>query len=434
MAELKVPAGGTPPVIESSATFKRAIDSLSKGSGPIAIDAERASGFRYSARAYLIQINRRGSGIHLLDPIALHDDPLIETLNAIIQSEESIIHASTQDLACLREFGIFPAKLFDTELGARIAGCERVGLSSLCETLLGISLAKEHSAVDWSIRPLRQEWLDYAALDVEVLLDLRDAVYALLENNGKLKFAQQDFAAIIEAPASRPIREQWRRTSGMHLLNSRFELAIVRELWNQRDRIAQELDIAPGRLLSDSILAEIAKRQPKNREEFVALPAIAQRINRPDLKNRIDLWFEFAKNSYAIQEEDWPPMRAQGESLPPPRIWVKKFPLAFAHLSHARHQLSVVSTNLTIPQENLITPELVRRICFDDARERTIDISNQSEGEKESKRIHNELTSRGARPWQIEIALPILLEALTQSTPMPAEPIPVAQSQPENEG
>ena len=137
MQELKVPAGGTPSVIETSAAFKESIAAIGGGSGPIAIDAERASGFRYSARAYLIQINRSGSGIHLIDPIALQDDPQIADLNRVIQSDESIIHASTQDLPCLREFGIFPTRLFDTELGARIAGCERVGLSSLCETLLG---------------------------------------------------------------------------------------------------------------------------------------------------------------------------------------------------------------------------------------------------------------------------------------------------------
>ena len=417
MQELRVPAGGTPSVIETSAAFKESIAAIGGGSGPIAIDAERASGFRYSARAYLIQINRRGSGIHLIDPIALQDDPQIADLNRVIQSDESIIHASTQDLPCLREFGIFPTRLFDTELGARIAGCERVGLSSLCETLLGITLAKEHSAVDWSIRPLRKEWLDYAALDVEVLLDLRNAVYELLEEGGKREFAQQDFAAIIEAPPSRVIREQWRRTSGMHLLHSRLELAIIRELWMQRDRIAQEFDIAPGRLLSDSILAEIAKRQPKTREDFISLPAIAQRVNRPDLKNRIDLWFEFARRAYLIPEKEWPPMRAQGENLPPPRIWAKKFPLAFAHLSHARHQLSVISSEMKIPLENLITPEIVRRIAFDDGRERTIDASNV--GESELARVRRQLTDRGARQWQVDLAAPILLYALTQSKPMP---------------
>ena len=418
MQELKVPAGGTPPVIETSAAFKDSIAAIAAGRGPIAIDAERASGFRYSARAYLIQINRSGSGIHLIDPIALHDDPQIAELNSVIQGEESIIHASTQDLPCLREFGIFPTHLFDTELGARIAGCERVGLSSLCETLLGISLAKEHSAVDWSIRPLKKEWLDYAALDVEVLLDLRDAVYQLLDEGGKLEFARQDFDAIVSAPPTRTVREQWRRTSGMHLLNSRHELAIIRELWIHRDRIAQEFDIAPGRLLSDSILAEIAKRKPKSRDEFISLPAIAQRANRPDLKNRIDLWFEFAKSAYSIPEEEWPPMRAQGESLPPPRIWMKKFPLAFAHLSHARHQLSLISSELKIPVENLITPEIVRRIAFDDGRERTIDPSR--EGESELGRVRRELADRGARKWQVDIAAPLLVAALTQSKPIPA--------------
>ncbi|NCV95567.1 MAG: ribonuclease D, partial [Actinobacteria bacterium] len=191
METLAVPEGGTPPVIESRSEFKNALDALRGGAGPIAIDAERASGYRYSARAYLIQIFRRGGGLHLLDPIALSSAPEIDHLNEIIAIEESVIHASSQDLDCLRDFGLNPKILFDTELGARIAGCERVGLGALCESLLGIQIAKEHSAVDWSHRPLKQEWLDYAALDVAVLLDIRDRVENLLIESGKLDWAKE---------------------------------------------------------------------------------------------------------------------------------------------------------------------------------------------------------------------------------------------------
>ena len=140
MQTLSAPAGGTPSVIETQVALRDAIEQLAAGDGPVAIDAERASGFRYSARDYLIQLFRRGGGLHLIDPIALVGAPEVEELNALLSGIESVIHASSQDLECLREFGINPKILFDTELGARIAGCERVGLASLCENLLEIQI------------------------------------------------------------------------------------------------------------------------------------------------------------------------------------------------------------------------------------------------------------------------------------------------------
>lgn len=429
MAELKVPAGGTPPVIESSATFKRAIDALSKGSGPIAIDAERASGFRYSARAYLIQINRRGSGIHLLDPIALHDDPLIETLNAIIQSEESIIHASTQDLACLREFGIFPAKLFDTELGARIAGCERVGLSSLCETLLGISLAKEHSAVDWSIRPLRSEWLDYAALDVAVLIDLRDKVEAALRDSNKLAWAEEEFAASLKAELLKPRPEPWRRTSGMHQIRSRFELAIIRSLWQARDEIAKNIDLAPGRLLNDAVIIELARNKPKKREEFLELPIIKMRIRNEIQISYIDRWLSVLNEAYRIPEENWPEMRARGDSLPAPRIWREKFPIANAQLQHVRRNLTEISEKYSIPQENLLSPEILKRVIFNSGKEEVMSYS-----ESQVSEIRSKLRELGARNWQVDIVADAIARAKSESLPPPVAVDPAEESDSETAG
>lgn len=416
MEILKSPAGGTPPVINDDAAFADAIEQLRKGNGAIAIDAERASGFRYSARAYLIQVFRREGGLHLIDPIPLRHSPLISELDSILQGEEVVIHASTQDLPCLRDFGLHPKRLFDTELGARLAGLERVGLASLCENLLGISLAKEHSAVDWSIRPLRSEWLDYAALDVDVLLDLRDSIEVILRESKKLELAQEEFQSIIAAPPPKPRHDPWRRTSGMHLIKSRYELAIIQKLWEERDRTAAELDIAPGRLFSDAIIVEVAHRKPSTRDEFLALPSVIQRIKKDLLRERIDFWWEQIEMSYQIPESHWPQMRARGEGLPPPRIWKAKFPIANIHLLHAKKALTSIAIEHSIPVENLVTPEFVRTLAYDEGRERTYNYD-----EALLSRVTKDLERLGARRWQRELTAEAIARALTESSPPAVE-------------
>ena len=327
MELLTKPLGGTPPVIETESDFAKAISELTRGSGPIAIDAERASGFRYSAKAYLIQIFRRGGGLHLVDPINLQGSSEISKLNRLLETAESAIHAASQDLPCLREFGIFPKELFDTELGARIAGCQRVGLGPLCENLLEISLAKEHSAVDWSIRPLRPEWLDYAALDVAVLIDLRDKVFELLESQGKLDWAKQEFAAQLKMQPTKVRNEPWRRTSGMHQIRTRPQMAIIRELWNRRDSIASEIDLAPGRLLSDSVLIALAKSDVKTKDDFLALPEAKIKIRNDVQQSYVETWLTTYLNAKSLTERDWPQLRAKSDGLPPIKIWRDKYPL-----------------------------------------------------------------------------------------------------------
>ena len=108
-------------MVETSESLGEVLSQLKLGSGPIAIDAERASGYKYSARAYLIQIKRKGGGLHLIDPIAVGESPYWNEISNAFADQEWIIHASTQDLACLREVGINPQIIFDTELAGRIA-------------------------------------------------------------------------------------------------------------------------------------------------------------------------------------------------------------------------------------------------------------------------------------------------------------------------
>ncbi len=423
MELLTTPIGGTPAVVETEDTFANVITELSAGHGPIAIDAERASGFRYSNRAYLIQIFRRGGGLHLIDPTNLRESKLINNLNDLLESQECVIHAASQDLPCLREFGILPKKIFDTELGARIAGCERVGLGPLCENLLEISLAKEHSAVDWSTRPLKAEWLDYAALDVAVLIDLRDKVEELLIESGKLDWAKAEFDSVLNAPPAKVRQDPWRRTSGMHQIKSRFELAIIRKLWMARDQIAAQIDLAPGRLLNDAVIVEIAKAKPNDLATFKAMPIMKERI-RNDLQNSyLDTWWQILQETYSQDSQTWPEMRARGDSLPAPRVWREKFPISNAQLAHARIALSQIASSHNLPAENLISPEFVKRVIFNEGKELVL-------AERDLPKIESEvsgaLSKLGAREWQIELTATAIARALCESE--------APKSEPDNEG
>ncbi len=406
------PAEGTPDVIDTENAFRNALNLLSQGEGPFAVDAERASGFRYSARAYLIQIKRKNGGLHLIDPIPFGPEhSLFAELNALLNTDEVILHASTQDLPCLRELGINPVKLFDTELAGRIAGLPRVGLGPLLESLMGVTLAKEHSAADWSARPLPKEWLTYAALDVELLVELRDTMNSILEKANKLPWAHEEFASILMAPPAPPRVDPWRRTSGMHKIKRRDQLAIIRSLWVARDGVAAVQDIAPGKLLNDSAIVELAIAAPTNKKEF-------EKCLRPlGLRARwmenLQLWLDSIAAAVAMPEDLWPAMRTNADTLPPIKLWRDKFPEKFAPLSHARAAIELIAEQNEIPVENLITPEFVRRICWKPPVGATSTLSIPE--------VEKALAELGARPWQIALVAPALAAALLEHEPIPVE-------------
>lgn len=403
------PAEGTPGVIDTESAFESALNELSQGSGPFAVDAERASGFRYSARAYLIQIKRKDGGLHLIDPIPFGPGhQLFQQLNQLLNTDEVILHASTQDLPCLRELGINPQRLFDTELAGRIAGLPRVGLGPLLESLMNVSLAKEHSAADWSARPLPKDWLTYAALDVELLVELRDRMYSILEEAKKLPWALEEFASILKAPPAPPRVDPWRRTSGMHKIKKRDQLAVIRSLWIARDAVASKQDIAAGKLLNDSAIVELAIAVPATKKEF-------EKCLRPlGLRARwmenLQLWLDSIATAVALPEDQWPSMRTNADTLPPIKLWRDKFPEKYAPLSHARATVELIAQENQIPVENLMTPEHVRRICWKPPIGATTTLS-VSEVEKA-------LAELGARQWQIDLVAPALAAALLEREPL----------------
>ncbi len=388
-------------VIETRRAYREAVKRISDGEGPIAIDAERASGYRYSQRAYLIQIFRRGSGSFLFDPPAIGE---FDELQEAIGSSEWVLHAASQDLACLREVGLDPESIFDTELGARLAGIPRVGLGSVVEELLGIHLAKEHSAADWSTRPLPQSWLVYAALDVELLVDLRDAVAEILANDNKMEIARQEFAATLAKPPKPTNPEAWRRLSGLSSLRDPRALAVARELWRARDDLARETDTAPGRLLPDVSIVAAARTLPATQKDLAALKDFNGRASRSELPR----WW--AAIEAGSSTDKLPPVRVQNDSIPPVRAWSDRKPDADRRIKLARAALSEVSDERKIPLENLLTPELLRQLAWEPPSEVTVE------------EISARLRELGARPWQRDAVAHVVTKAFVEASQTDAEP------------
>lgn len=391
---LREPAEGTPPVITDSSALAEACARLAAGTGAVAVDTERASGYRYWPKAYLVQLRREGSGTVLLDPIALADDlaPLREILNSL----EWVLHAASQDLPCLAELELRPAALFDTELAGRLAGYDRVALGTLVELLLGYTLEKGHSAADWSKRPLPIDWLNYAALDVELLIQLREKLEAELDSQGKLEWARQEFEAVRLAPPPAPRAEPWRRTSGVHKIRSPRGLAAVRELWQARDELARKRDRAPSRILPDSAIINAVTAEPKTVEELQALPVFSGRVQRKYTSS----WLRHLQAARALPASELPSPSQPTDGPPPVNRWADKDPDAAARLSAARAALNGIAEDRRLPVENLLLPDLVRRTCW------------RPPAQLDEDAVAEVLRAGGARPWQIDLTLTALAKAL----------------------
>ena len=389
-------------VIDEVGHLADAARRLAAGQGPVAVDVERASGFRYSQRAYLVQVFRRGVGVFLFDPPPIGD---FQALQDAIGHEEWVLHAASQDLPSLRELGLVPDSIFDTELAARLLGHDRVGLGAVVEDTLGITLAKAHSASDWSTRPLPQSWLEYAALDVEHLVDVRDKLLEELQEQGKADFAAEEFRAVLEREPKPPREEPWRRLSGLHTVRGRKALAVARELWTAREEYARAEDVAPGRLVPDRALVAAVLADPKSKSALAAVKEFTGRASR----SQLDRWWAAIEAGRATSH--LPLERATGgDSLPPPRAWADRNPEADARLKAARPVVERRAEELRMPTENLLTPELLRRIAWTPPEPVT------------EASIGDALASLGARSWQIAQTAQLIADAFVGSVQAVSEP------------
>jgi ribonuclease D len=413
---LTEPRDGVPTPLTTPDELAAAVAALRADSGvrlPIAIDAERASGYRYGQRAYLVQLRREDVGTMLFDPVYLPD---LSTLGAAIADDEWVLHAASQDLPCLAELGLHATRVFDSELAGRLLGYAKVGLGSIVEEVLGLTLEKGHSAADWSTRPLPEPWIRYAALDVEVLVELRDRLAAQLDESGKRGWADEEFAAIVAAQPAAPRIEPWRRTSGMHRVRRRRDLAVVRALWERRDELAQQRDISPGRVLPDLAIVEAALAGPATEVELVKLPLWGGR----SLRRQGATWLPAITAAAALPESDLPEVKARHEGPPPARSWAERDPAAAARLSAARTTVVAIAERNHLPVENLLSPDALRRVMWEPPEP------------VDAVTIADALRGHGARPWQVALTAAPIAAALLEpppekaATPEPPESPPAS--------
>lgn len=402
---LEAPAEGVPGVVDTPEALAAARNALRSGSGPLAIDTERAQGYRYSAKAYLIQLRRTGAGTHLIDPVAFEGDAAradFSDFASELADSDWILHAASQDLPCLAEVKFLPQTLFDSELAARLLNLPHVNLSGLMETALGVTLLKEHSAADWSRRPIPEDWLNYAALDVERLIELREWLLEQLAEADKLEWAMQEFAhlAAHAADPHPPRTDPWRRTTGLHTLRTPRALATVRELWLARERLAQDLDRAPGRVIPDRAITELAAKldaEPTQRLGRTQLRHVRAFTNR--LAARYEaVWLAALNTAAELSTAELPPRHLSADGPPQPRSWERRWPESFERFYRVRPQLAAVAEELNVPAENLLSPDHLRRLLWD------------SPTTQDEAQIDARLEELGARPWQRERVVPVIAQ------------------------
>ncbi|WP_246490335.1 ribonuclease D [Brevibacterium oceani] len=378
---METPANGIPDVVDTPEDFSSTVASLAAAAGPIAIDAERASGIRYGQRAFLVQLRRDGAGTFLLDSETLGD---LSGLNPALGSDEWVIHSVTQDLPCLQDRGMTPAALFDTELAARLLGWEKFGLAAVAERTLGVRLAKEHSAADWSTRPLPKAWLNYAALDVEVLLPIRDILHQQLLDADRWEFAQQEFDHLLDFQPKH-FAEPWRRTHGLSKLKSRRDIARVRELWLARDSMASKADLAPSKVLRDRDLVALAQSGVKSSDDIMTQ---WRRLSRAEAARL----FRAYRKASRLTADELPRRQERGHQQSTP----------FSHtdlkdrVAALKSVMAELAESLSIPHDVLLQPAIVKSL----AAQTHVDVADY-------------LAEAGARPWQIELSAPVLTKTLT---------------------
>ncbi|MDF7664050.1 HRDC domain-containing protein [Bifidobacterium sp. ESL0763] len=407
------PRGGVPRVTDTPEGFEEACERLAQGTGSVAADAERASGYRYGHEDWLVQFKRTGSGIVLLDPIALgRAGADWEEFNRAVGDATWIIHDSLQDLPGFADLGMRPQRLFDTEIAARLLGLKHFGLAAVTAHYLGITLAKEHSAADWSYRPLPRDWRNYAALDVELLIELEDRMRAELKAQGKDGWAEEEFAAALaKGTGPQPVHPTpWMRISHFTVLgHDRRGQAVAKALWEKRDELARADDIAPTLLLSDAAIIEAARKKPHNARQFRAIRSLNERV-RIHMGNEQDkmferyapiqrsvkpkVWKETIQEALKLRPSQWPqpqaPSRSANANAPRSmRYWAEHHPDRFARLKAARAAVASIASDTRTPVDIVIKPQIIRNLCWHDDPAH-IDIPGF-------------LREQGAREWQIAL-------------------------------
>jgi ribonuclease D len=273
---MQVPNSETLQYIDTPEQIELFLDDIT-GVRELALDTEGASFHRFIDRIYLLQITTRERSA-VIDPIPLGTPA---RLGAVLEDPavEVVLHDADYDLRLLhQDYGWHVRNIFDTRIASQLLGIKSFGLAALLEQFFGVQLDKKHQRADWSLRPLTQGMLDYAAQDTRYLLDLRDELRARLEKLGRLGWAREEFDRLEGTKWDAEDESQnFLRIKGARDL-SRRELALLRELVPWRDGVARDLDRATFRVMGNEVLLDIARTAPKTAQELAGLKGMPRGI------------------------------------------------------------------------------------------------------------------------------------------------------------
>jgi len=268
----------TPIYLDTPQTVESFLVSINPSAGSVesrslALDTEGASFHRFVDRIYLLQLSTR-ERTAIIDPMPIGKPPM---LGRILEDPaiEIVFHDADYDLRLLQQdYQWHVRNIFDTRIAAQLLGLRAFGLAALLERYFGVKLDKKHQRADWSMRPLPQGMLDYAAQDTIHLLELRDLLERELERAGRLDWAREEFA-LLEGTrwADDDPAETFLRVKGARDL-ARRELAVLRELVQWRDGVAEQLDRATFRIVGNEQLLEIARRQPPSADQLSSIKGV----------------------------------------------------------------------------------------------------------------------------------------------------------------
>lgn len=266
--------------IDHDNDFRRLVDQLSK-EPLIAVDTESNSLYAYRERVCLVQLSTR-SADYILDPLRIADMSPLGSLLAD-PTIEKVFHAAEYDLICMkRDYGFKLVNLFDTMVVARIIGHKLIGLNRLLAEYFGVEADKSHQRDDWGVRPLSEEGLRYAQMDTHYLPPLRDIFLGQLAEKGLLVEARETLIEACDVPVV--VTEfdpegYWR--IGLPNDLTRRQMAILREVYLLRDRLARERDCPSFKVFSDQVLLALAENAPHSLHELSLIKGMShQQINR----------------------------------------------------------------------------------------------------------------------------------------------------------
>lgn len=396
------PSEGTPQLMAGAAAIRQAADQLAQGTGWCAVDTERASGFRYHNRVCLLQIRRAGAGTMLID---VESDPQATTdfIGRVLADTGWVVHAASTDLPYLEQLRLRPPQLFDTELAGRFLGFHRVNLAAMVEHYLGVRLRKNHGGEDWSRRPIPSEWLDYAALDVEYLLPLADAMRSeLTQQHPKDEWVAEecDYLTRVYRGYS-PTPKSWEDLKGVHGLRTSKQLQVARWLWRVREKLARASDTAVSRLLPDKALVALATELPTTVPKVIRTPGYPPRLRR-----KARYWANQVDKALRTAQDRWPepfPIPTYRDTPPSRYTWSRYYPESFPKLTMVREKLARVAAQVEIPVENMIQSSDTNEIVW--RSQELKEVTDDTELLELLQRLQ-------IRPWQQKLCLPIFTSIL----------------------